>query len=209
MMKKIFISHSSKDDEFVKNLRKALEIQKLGCWVDSRQLTAGDELEPEIKDAIDESRAFILVLSMNTFNSAWVLKETQYALEVKKERGDDYKVIPLMLEGVEPGALNLYFGEEPLGLKVEVRPGGIGEAMAGLLAALGERLPEDAQPMLRPETEPLEELLLELTDPCIVTKGGTRRTRATAQLTYISSEEGNREVRGKRRFLFTARINCI
>jgi len=67
--------------------------------------------------------------------------------------------------------------------------GGISEAMPKILETLGERLPDDIQPMLRPQAEPLEELLLELSDPCIVKKDGTRRARATASLTYIPGEK--------------------
>jgi len=33
-----------------------------------------------------------------------------------------------MLEAVEPGALKLYFGKEPVGLKVQIGAGGISEA---------------------------------------------------------------------------------
>jgi TIR domain len=37
----IFISHASKDDEFVKGLRLALEGHQLPVWVDSRNLRGG------------------------------------------------------------------------------------------------------------------------------------------------------------------------
>ena len=40
----IFISHASKDDQFVKDLRQALEAQSLPVWVDSRNLRGGDKL---------------------------------------------------------------------------------------------------------------------------------------------------------------------
>lgn len=65
----IFISHSGKDDEFVKALRKSLEIQQLRTWVDSRELRASDELEPKVKQAIEQARAFIVVFSLNALNS--------------------------------------------------------------------------------------------------------------------------------------------
>jgi tetratricopeptide (TPR) repeat protein len=204
----IFISHSSKDDGLVKALQKSLEIQGFETWVDSWKLAGGDQLEPKIKQAIEQARAFILVLSLNAINSPWIQKEVKYALEVKK-RSKDYKVIPLLLEGVEPAALNLYFEKEPVGIKIQLGSGGIAEAMPQILAALGERLPDDIQPMLSPQAEPLEELLLELTDPCIVEKDGTRRARATASLTYIPGKKGKREVKSKDRFLFTAPLGPI
>jgi tetratricopeptide (TPR) repeat protein len=148
------------------------------------------------------------VLSKNAFNSEWIQKEVKYALEVKN-RSKDYPVIPLMPEGVEPAALNLYFEKEPVGIKVQIGAGGISEAMPQILAALGERKPGDIQPMLRPEPVPLEELVLELTDPCIVEKEGKRRARAGARLIYFPGEKGRPEVESKERFLFTAPLGAI
>jgi hypothetical protein len=69
----------------------------------------------------------------------------QKALEVERRRGGEgYQVIPLLLPGIEPSALALWFDEEPVAVRVEVKAGGRGEALPGLLAALGERLPDEA-----------------------------------------------------------------
>ena len=66
----IFISHASKDDAFVKELRLALEDQGLTVWVDSRNLRGGHKLAPEIEKAIEEARQVIVVLSTNpTFST--------------------------------------------------------------------------------------------------------------------------------------------
>ncbi|MCX6583572.1 MAG: tetratricopeptide repeat protein [Candidatus Aminicenantes bacterium] len=208
MSKHIFISHSSKDDGFVKELRETMEALQLEVWADSRQLAGGDELEPEIKKAIQNARAFILILSRDTFNSAWVLKETKEALKVKKKLGDAYRVIPLLLPGVEPAALGLYFPEEPVGVKVEVGPGGISEALPYIMAALGERLPDDFQPPIVLAETLLHELVLELTDPVMTETDGIRRSRATARLIFNPGEKGLREVESER-FSFTAPIGPI
>lgn len=234
MDKHIFISHSSKDDGFVKELRETLEAFQLEVWADSRQLAGGDELEPEIKKAIKNARAFILVLSPNTINSAWVLKETKEALKIKEKLGDAYRVIPLLLPGVEPAALGLYFPEEPVGVKVEVGPGGMIEALPAILAALGERLPDDnveqnksfsgvQGPAARGADKEifqksplgtedinstLHELVLELTDPVMTETDGIRRPGATARLIFNPGEKGLREVESER-FSFTAPIGPI
>jgi hypothetical protein len=52
----IFISHASKDDGFVKELREALEGQRLTVWVDSRDLRGGAKLALEIEKAIELER---------------------------------------------------------------------------------------------------------------------------------------------------------
>ncbi len=124
----IFISHATKDDNFVKELRIALESLKLSVWVDSRNLRGGNKLKPEINLAIEEARQVIVVLSPNTVNSLWVRKEISKALEEeKKHSADGYRVIPLVLPGIEPDALALWFDEEPLGIRVQLKTGGVSE----------------------------------------------------------------------------------
>src|ERR1044071_7636611 len=101
MSNEVFISHSSKDDEFVKELRVALEDQGLTVWVDSRELVGGNKLAPEIEQAIGVARHVIVVLSPHTINSPWVRNEIHKALEVERSRKDDgYRVIPVLLPGI-------------------------------------------------------------------------------------------------------------
>ncbi|MGR3294306.1 MAG: tetratricopeptide repeat protein [Candidatus Scalindua sp.] len=138
----IFISHSTKDGEFVNALRKGLENEGLVIRTDSRESAPGDELENETKQAIEQARAFIVVIGSETINSLSVLKETKYALEVRNKGGDDYKVIPLIREGVEIAVLSTFFGKEPIGTKIQIGSGGISEAISLILVALGERLSE-------------------------------------------------------------------
>ena len=107
----IFISHSAKDGEFVNDLCKGLEDEGLNTSVDSHESAPGDELEYETKQAIEQARAFIVVIGPETINSLSVLKETKYALEVRNKGGDDYKVIPLIREGVELAVLSTFFGK--------------------------------------------------------------------------------------------------
>lgn len=138
----IFISHSAKDGEFVNALRKNLENEGLNIRTDSRESAPGDELEPVTKQAIEQARAFIVVIGPETINSLSVLKETKYALEVRNKGGDDYKVIPLIREGVEPAVLSTFFGKEPIGTKIQIGSGGISETISLILIALEERLSE-------------------------------------------------------------------
>ncbi|HEX7774683.1 MAG TPA: TIR domain-containing protein, partial [Pyrinomonadaceae bacterium] len=205
----IFISHASSDDDFVKQLRTALEDSGLSVWVDSRKLRGGDKLSAEIENAIAQARQVIVVLSPNTINSPWVRREIEQALQVEKQRKDDgYRVIPLLLPGVQPSALPLWFDEEPVGVKVELKTGGVSEALPAILAALGERLPTDHQPVLKAVSQPLEELVLKLTDPRIETIDNKRRAMATATVIYEPAATGSRAVESKR-FTFTAPLGPI
>jgi hypothetical protein len=206
----IFISHASKDDELVKELREALEAHQLPVWVDSCNLRGGNKLAPEIHKAIEQARQVIVVLSTNTVNSPWVRKEIAKALEVEQQRKDEgYRVIPLLLPGIEPSALPLWFDEEPIGVRVEFKTGRrVSEALPQILAALGERLPTDHQPLQSIISEPVEELLLKLSDPKIQEIDSKRRAVATAMLVYEPAGQSARAVESKR-FTFTAPLGPI
>src|ERR1043165_3313949 len=209
MSEQVFISHSSKDDDFVRELREALEDQGVTVWVDSRKLRGGEKLAPEVAEAIERARQFVAVISPNTVNSPWVRREIRKALEVEAARkGEGYRVIPLLLPGVEPSALPLWFDEEPVGVRVELKAGGIGEALPAILAALGERLPEDRLTTAVVAQQAVEELILKLNDLKIETKDGRRRARAVARLVYEPADQSSREVES-RPFNFTAPLGVI
>ena len=71
----VFVSHSSKDDPFFKELRRALDSLNTPVWADSRELAGGSELEAEVERAIDTARSFVSVLSLHAINSPWVRRE--------------------------------------------------------------------------------------------------------------------------------------
>lgn len=208
-LNQVFISHASKDDDFVRQLRDALEGHDIAVWVDSRNLRGGAKLAPEINEAIEQARQVIVVLSPNTVNSPWVRKEISRALAVEQQRKEEgYRVIPLLLPGIEPSALELWFDEEPVSVKVQLTVGGLSESMPAILAALGERLPDDAQLIIETTQQPVEELILKLSDPKIHEEGGKRRARATATLVYEPADQSARQVESKR-FTFTAPLGVI
>jgi hypothetical protein len=59
----------------------------------SRNLCGGNKLAPEIEKAIEDARQVIVVLSPNTLNSTWVLREITKALEVGRRRKDEAAVL--------------------------------------------------------------------------------------------------------------------
>ena len=104
-MNKLFISHSSQDDAFVRALRQALGDLRQDVWIDARELRGGDPPWPEIRKAIEEASAYAVVVSPDALQSNWVGKELRHALDVQKQRGrEKFPVIPLSLNGTKLGA---------------------------------------------------------------------------------------------------------
>ncbi|MBK8455394.1 MAG: tetratricopeptide repeat protein [Thiofilum sp.] len=190
----IFISHASADDAFVKQLREQLEANHLKVWVDSRNLRGGDQLRPEIEAAIRVARHVLVVISPETINSDWVFAEIKLAEQVAKERAD-FRIIPLMLPNITPKALKRYFSEEPAGERIELGVGKLEEAMPRILAALGERLPDEMNVAQAIQFKPLVELRLELSEPTIqALDNHTEQVSARAKLIFDAGNPVERPI---------------
>jgi tetratricopeptide (TPR) repeat protein len=209
-MTKLFISHSSQDDAFVRDLRAALTDHGQDGWIDSRELRGGDPLWPEIQKAIEAASAYAIVVSPAALQSDWVGKELRHALAVRDQRGKDkFPVIPLSLNGTKLGVLKEFFGEEPLYIPVSSDAGGVEAAMNALLIAVGKRLPADVAVAEQPKAEPLEELVLELTDLKFHEQEGMRRASARARLVYEPATPGQPEVHSTQNWRLVAPIGPI
>ena len=209
-MSKLFISHSSKDDAFVRELQQILGDLEQDVWIDSRELHGGDPLWSEIQQAIDDASAYAIVVSTDALQSKWVGKELRHALDVQKQRSrDQFPVIPLSLNDTKLGVLEEFFGEEPIYIPVSSDAGGVDAAMNAILVALGKRLPADARPEQQPMAEPLDELVLDLTDLKFHEHEGVRRASARARLVYEPATTGQREVASEQSWRFIAPLGPI
>jgi tetratricopeptide (TPR) repeat protein len=184
-MAHLFLSHSSADDGFVRELRAALADLGQEVWIDSRQLRGGDPLESEIQAAIEAGAGFAVLVSPASLQSRWVGKELRHGLKLQAERGRAaFPVIPLSLNGTRLGVLEDFFDEEPTYIPVSSAPGGATAAIHEVLVALGQRLPTDRPPLPQPRPEPVAELVLELSDLGFHEQDGVRRPAARARLVY-------------------------
>jgi tetratricopeptide (TPR) repeat protein len=191
----LFLSHSTADDGFVRELREALADFGLEVWIDSRQLKGGDPLWSEVAVAIEAAAGLAVLVSPAAFQSDWVINELKHGLKVQAERGRDaFPVILLALDGTKPASLAGYFDEEPAHIPLSSGAGGATAAVHDILVALGRRLPTDRPPVAQPRPEPVEELVLKLSDLSFHEQEGVRRPAANAQLIYeTSSGQGSVE----------------
>ena len=209
-MAKLFISHSSKDDDFVRDLRFALADQGQDGWIDSRELRGGDPLWTEIQKAIEAATAYAVVVSTDSLQSKWVAKELQHAVNVREQRGKDkYRVIALSLNGTKLGAFEIFFDEEPIFIEVSSAAGGVEATMNRLLVAMGERFAADIPATVQPKAEPLEELVLELTDLEFREQDGVSRASARARLVYEPASMGQPKVISEQSWRFIAPIGSV
>lgn len=209
-MTRLFISHSSKDDDFVRELQQMLADHGHAGWIDSRELRGGDPLWPEVQAAIDGASAFAVVVSTDALQSKWVGRELQHALTLRAQRGKQaFPVIPISLDGTQLGVMETLFGDEPIYLPASSAAGGVEALMDALLSATGQRHHADVAAQPQPQAEPLEELVLELSDLKFSEKDGVRRATARARLVYEPASPGQREVASPQSWRFVAPIGPI
>jgi len=97
MKKKIFISYSSKDKDFIKGLVIELEKFEIEYWLDEWEIQVGDSIVNKIGQGLKDAEYVILVLSKNALNSNWVDREwrTKYYEEVKSNKA---MILPALIE---------------------------------------------------------------------------------------------------------------
>jgi hypothetical protein len=91
-----FFSYSSLDQaEMIKRAQGA-EAVGAQTFIDVLNLRPGDEWNPKIFQAIDESDVFVVIWSKNARNSKWVIKESRHALKrYEQHKSPDFNPIPI------------------------------------------------------------------------------------------------------------------
>ncbi len=97
---KIFISHSSKDKEFVWKLAADLRLNQIDVWYDDWELNWGDSIVEKIQKGIYESSFQIIVLSPNSIESKWVKEELNAAIMIQLKNQSTF-VLPILYKDCE------------------------------------------------------------------------------------------------------------
>nr|XP_043609016.1 disease resistance protein RPV1-like isoform X2 [Erigeron canadensis] len=97
----VFLSFRGADtrNSFSAHLYDALVNAKIDTFLDDEEIETGEDLKPELQDAIRSSRASVIVLSENYATSTWCLDELVLILEQRET--SDHMVIPIFYH-VEP-----------------------------------------------------------------------------------------------------------
>jgi HJR/Mrr/RecB family endonuclease len=100
MKRKVFISYSQEDKEFVEWLIRHLSDLNIDIWYDNNELRLGDSIKSRISEGIQSSSIFIVVLSNSSKSSAWVNYELNSALILSAMK-KGVRIIPLKIDDSE------------------------------------------------------------------------------------------------------------
>ncbi|MDB5088764.1 MAG: hypothetical protein JWR09_2758 [Mucilaginibacter sp.] len=110
MTHKVFISYSAYDRQFVSWLVDELKSANVDVWWDQQEVTTGDYIKDKIKEGIQASSAFIIILSKNSAKSTWVKYELNSALMFKAAE-NNVRIIPIKIDDfpVPPDLMNYIY----------------------------------------------------------------------------------------------------
>lgn len=101
----VFISYPSKDKTVADAVCAKLEEMKIRCWIAPRDIPAGQNFARAIIEAIDSSKIFVLIWSVNTNASEHILNEINQAFD------KGIPIIPFRIQDVQPTSeMRYYFG---------------------------------------------------------------------------------------------------
>ena len=96
----LFLSHSSRDKDFVRKLAEDLAFCEVDVWLDEWELQLGDSLYDVISQALTKSQFIAVVLGDDYLNSKWAGDEMKQAL-ARERREDRTVVLPLLVGSVQ------------------------------------------------------------------------------------------------------------
>lgn len=88
----VFISYSTADQRIAEDIRAALEQHGILSWMAPYSIPAGSDYAEEIVNAIRACPVFLLLLSQHAFDSAYVKKELNVAVDARSA------ILPLRLD---------------------------------------------------------------------------------------------------------------
>jgi hypothetical protein len=94
---KVFISHSSKDHDFVLQLAKKMRNDGIEVWLDDWELEVGDSIVEKIQEGLEKSSFLIVILSEYSINSDWVMRELNSTF-MRQLNKDHVTILPVLLE---------------------------------------------------------------------------------------------------------------
>jgi hypothetical protein len=134
----VFVSYAREDSEVAQRLVETLEHSGVRCWLDKISLQPGEPWIPQIRDAIDRSRSFVVVVSGSTVASTPSVSTEWSAIQESCWRRQDVSVFPVTVGKVDvPPFLRQWqtFRIDKPNASVE----GITEAISARLSTGGEQ----------------------------------------------------------------------
>ena len=103
----IFLSHSSKDDDFTDWLSEKLKAANVTAWHDKFELLLGDSLIQRIGEGLRGSEFLIVIVSQAAIDSNWVHAELEPKL-LQQIEGGYVTILPIALDDAQVEDISIF-----------------------------------------------------------------------------------------------------
>jgi hypothetical protein len=90
---RVFISYTAADEGFARRLRSHLSRRGCRAWLSSEQLFPGDNWLLKTGEALQQSKAMVVLLSPDSIKSEWMRREVEYAIGDRNYKGRVFPVV--------------------------------------------------------------------------------------------------------------------
>lgn len=97
----VFISYSSKNEEYASAVHEKLQSNGIKCWLDSSNIRTASNFAQEIVDALNEAKVLVLIYSKDSDDSKYVYREVETAF-------DNIPIVPLKIDETFPENLEFF-----------------------------------------------------------------------------------------------------
>ena len=149
MKGRIFISYSPEDGEIVQTIQKRLERFGRIRWDSTALLFRIGAMAAEAEKYIRRANYFLVVVSKAALRSEFVRRDVRIALDESRNPNNDYKVVAVVLPGMERSQAEILFSPfpgEPVYISVANTSSDLDEAIFQIAVAIGLQQPEEAAP---------------------------------------------------------------
>jgi hypothetical protein len=113
---RIFLSHKGSDKPRVRRFKAVLEQLGFDPWLDEDAMVAGEEVNRAILKGMKDSCAAVFFVTESFKDETWIGDEVDYAKDRKREDGDRFSIITLVMGDHEaniPDLLRKYVYKKP------------------------------------------------------------------------------------------------
>ena len=120
--KRVFLSHKGVDKAVATDFKSTLELLGYEPWLDEDAMPAGTVLERGLLHGMQDSCGVVFFITPSFSDESFLRAEIDYAIQNKREKGDRFSIVTLLLPGDDgsrgtvPDLLKPYLWKEPASL---------------------------------------------------------------------------------------------
>jgi hypothetical protein len=143
-----FIAYATPDRPLARDLYWFLQDDAREVFLDIEDLSPGAVWPPALREALEASRAIVVLMSTHTDDAFYQQEEIVRAIQLARDKPNAHTVIPVILEKPPQGAVSMPYEIRRLQAQDATRSGGLRRVATGLVAWLKAHQPNTKQPQM-------------------------------------------------------------